>query len=718
MGNNNLKTTATLEELVSTTKIFLDTSSWMSPSIETFENAVVPLLYQYHSTLVVPLCVFKEVEKKLHCGLSAAEARADTALRVMRRMADAGLIEYYGSETDGTFADVLFDSLFRRLRIKYRLALITNDYNLATSILSINDTSYCYGFPVVVQALHPVTGKLMSVEEILQKNRRPVADGAGNVKATGTATVQKNVPLNKAAFAATEKLTDIPDTPRRVSYLPRTGDTVSCGGKKLTLLDVVGTGGEGTVYRTSAAGALVKIYNEDKLTERRYAKLSRMVAVRSLDADGIAWPLALVDNAKGEFVGVLMREVKNAAPFSETLFDPNVLKEKHPEWKRQELLQIALELLDKVILLHQNNILIGDIKGDNLLLDEDGHVFVIDADSFQVAGFPCDAATEAFTPPELQNTLTNTLLRTEANENFSLAVLLFMLIALPGKHPYACVGGSNPAENIQKGEFPYALGEKSSGLAPSGDWKYCWSHLPYHLKQAFYTTFQRGEAHYAYGERLDAEAWREEIRAYLDHDLPLMILNDPMSQEIFPERLKRHKGIQYGKCRLCGKEQTLASLEKHDGCCFDCFEAQNLQQCTACGAFGIGPKMKDGLCYDCYIAKHRATCTHCGKVTTDTRLTHGLCEDCLALPHHTVRCAACPAQFEISNRDYYYRLDHGHRQQTLCPACQKLRKDAQAAYQAKHGSHRPHGDDGATAAVVKDTPNVRIQDLLNKMKKL
>ena len=73
----------------------------------------------------------------------------------------------------------------------------------------------------------------------------------------------------------------------------------------------------------------------------------------------------------------------------------------------------------------------------------------------------------------------------------SVATLLFMLM-LPGKTPYAQKGGEDPITNIKNMDFSYPCGDKSNKKTPDGPWGYCWSHLPYKLKEAFYETFQKG----------------------------------------------------------------------------------------------------------------------------------------------------------------------------------------------------------------------------------
>lgn len=683
-----------LEEYVQSCKIIMDANIWMDDAIERFEDHLIPLLFKHNATLVMPVCIYDEVKRKLASGDPEASRRADHGLRVMGRFQDAGFLRWYG-DSDDEFGDAVIDSFIRKKRTQSRLMLISNDYNLAKSIRDINNLAYGYGFPVVVKALAE-DGTFMEVEDI-KRSRRHAAF----------------LPESKAAFAPAfakvDRITTLPDAPCVVASLPGEGDEVQINGKTVRLEAAIGEGGEGTVYRCSMPGTVVKIYHRDQITVRRAEKLRRMTAKR-LDVEGIAWPLCLAENQQGQFVGYIMREVKGKS-LDNAVFNVAALKAKHPDWTRRNTVAIAVDLLDKIRILHRNNILIGDIKADNILLCDDGKVWLTDCDSFQLEGFPCPVATPAFTPPELQDKDCRTLLRTPQNEYFSVAILLFMLVALPGKSPYAHAGGGSPADNIRKMEFPYPLKEKSSGNQPGGTWRYMWSHLPYHVKEAFYKTFRAGEEYAAEGKRLDVEYWYRSMYRYLHHDLDRMMETDVMSESLFPTRFKKHKDLVYGKCAECGREEAADLLRRQGGYCMDCLEKNNLVQCPECGAYTVGPKMRDGLCMDCYRKKHEAKCTACGKTVLDTQLHEGLCKACLDKPHHTIKCSACPRSFEFTNRDYFYFREQGWEDPKLCPECRKLKKQAFLAYQEhrKHAGAGRAGGDGATSG-QRQAPKIGLLD--------
>jgi len=75
--------------------------------------------------------------------------------------------------------------------------------------------------------------------------------------------------------------------------------------------------------------------------------------------------------------------------------------------------------------------------------------------------------------------------RTPTSEAFALAILVFMIL-LPGKHPFAKVGGEGITDNIKQRFFPYAVkGTEVSSYdkAPAGYWRYIWSHTPPRIKE-------------------------------------------------------------------------------------------------------------------------------------------------------------------------------------------------------------------------------------------
>jgi DNA-binding helix-hairpin-helix protein with protein kinase domain len=58
-----------------------------------------------------------------------------------------------------------------------------------------------------------------------------------------------------------------------------------------------------------------------------------------------------------------------------------------------------LAILEKIKLLHENDIIIGDINPFNILIKDDKTVYFVDVDSYQVDNYPCPVGTVHFTAP-------------------------------------------------------------------------------------------------------------------------------------------------------------------------------------------------------------------------------------------------------------------------------------------------------------------------------
>lgn len=313
--------------------------------------------------------------------------------------------------------------------------------------------------------------------------------------------------------------------------------------KPIKLTKKIGEGGEGSVFETSlgkTSDYVAKIYSRNKLIDTKVEKLKLMMS-KSITLRGVCFPVAIIKNEKEEPVGFLMPRAKGVE-LGKSVFMPKLLQQKFPSWTRRDTIQLCITILEKIKYLNDRNIILGDINGQNILVVSPTEVYFVDCDSYQIGSYPCPAGTVHFTPPEAQGKDYSTFLRTQAMENFAIATLLFMIM-LPGKSPYASVGGASPAENIRNGVFVY---NSDNSKVPPGKWGFIWSHMSYDTKQAFVDTFQSAGAHFAPAKRLNAAAWLKVFRKY-QNDIELMVTSDPMVVDIFPTRPKMRE------CKKCGK---------------------------------------------------------------------------------------------------------------------------------------------------------------------
>ena len=279
--------------------------------------------------------------------------------------------------------------------------------------------------------------------------------------------------------------------------------------KAIILKDELGKGGEGTIYSVDTK-TVAKIYHTKSLTPEKEGKIRALIA-KKIRLEGICAPIESLFDERGHFVGYLMPKANAESGFElqTCVFNPALLKLKLADWDRINLANLSISILEKIKLLHDNDIIIGDINPFNILIKDDKTVYFVDVDSYQVDNYPCPVGTVHFTAPEIQNVDSfNKLIRTKEHEYFAVATLLFMIFHA-GKTPFSFQGGGNMKENIISMNFSYPLGDEDNYLAPQGMWEFIWSELSYEIRKGFYTVFKENI-------RLDITDWLNILNIYLD----------------------------------------------------------------------------------------------------------------------------------------------------------------------------------------------------------
>lgn len=374
--------------------------------------------------------------------------------------------------------------------------------------------------------------------------------------------------LNKTAQSI------VPDRNLPVSLVAKPGHILHMqNGQSVILGTMLGQGGEGSVFKTNTP-YVAKIYKPEKTTSHRMTKIQALLD-KGLDFPGICIPKAILYNSKKEFVGYLMQKAEGEKVRS--LYMKPLFMKKFPSWKKRDLVELCITILKKIGYLHKNGIILGDINPDNIVIKTPKDVFFVDCDSYQVDGIPCPVGTIPFTPPELQNKNYNSILRTVGNENFAVAVLLFSLM-VTGQMPYNQKNGESAQQNIINMDFSYPLGEASNKKTPAGQWRFLWSHLPRFIKEAFYNTFNKGGAYSTESIRLNSYDWFKKFSEYLRLlDSGKYGEQDKMSEQVYPTRFKKQKGVTYVKCPQCGEETDESIISKY-GICMECLRKNRLSR--------------------------------------------------------------------------------------------------------------------------------------------
>lgn len=547
MNNDSESRMNFIEQTVRDFLILIDTCSLLGSPVERFLQAAAPYLQKYGKHVVVPKSVVQELEKYRNNpkvpDRAAARDKVKHVTEYLNRYRQMGVLAYYGDDKDCKVADQVFLSEITRLRVRHNVLLITQDRALATEVSNLGHSSSVRGIKKIRVGRVDRAGKLVSFSGSSnsgsRSGSRSSSSGSGSRSGSGSMylppIISNMIPFAKGTQVRVGKGELLP-----VHGLPGEGSTLKAKSRdsvsSVRLVKRLGGGGEGDVYETN--GALVaKIYKPQCNTSYKRDKLQMMIEHRA-ECPGVCFPKSLLYNEKDEFVGYLMPKAKGCE--LQCLFNKALLKQKFPNWKKQDLVQLCLAVVQKVEFLHSMNIILGDINANNILVASPTEVYFVDTDSYQIQDYPCPVGKEYFTAPEIMGRNYSEFLRTPAHENFALAVLLFMVLMM-GKHPYSRMSGGSPADNIRSGLFPYAAGEINGKNTPMGDWVYIWSHLTRKLKESFHSMFQAGGEHYQPAQRLTDKDWKCLLNSYLHGLRSGMLENDPMSNELYPSRHKISK---------------------------------------------------------------------------------------------------------------------------------------------------------------------------------
>jgi WD40 repeat protein len=231
--------------------------------------------------------------------------------------------------------------------------------------------------------------------------------------------------------------------------------TCAITGKSITLLKEIANSGEAKVWRTNQNGYLAKIYHSP--TPERVQKLAVMIANPPTEPNShlnhvsFAWPKSALKNAQGDCVGFLMPEIKDGKELID-VYNPRRRQALKLEIDWRFLHTTALNIVSIIEALHAAGYVLGDIKPQNILVNNRALPSIIDTDSFQVKNpkngkvYHCLVGSEGYTPPELIGKDFDSIEQTEVHDRFRLGVIIYQLL----------FGGNNPfhGEWTGAGETP------------------------------------------------------------------------------------------------------------------------------------------------------------------------------------------------------------------------------------------------------------------------
>ena len=365
-----------LERLAARYTFLIDTCSLLNEQFPTLMEHLTPLLRVNGKRLFVPSSVLAELRSLLTKKPELRE-RITAAVKILAERKAEGTAVICG-EAEASFADRQLLEVATRFMTSTELLVITQDDGLSNDLLGLN-------------RLQSVQGKRLTVGRInrygyLSRYLTQEQRFAGSSSRSGWES-------RSVAALIPEDQTQIP-----VSHVPASGEAVF-GSTALCLGEKLATGGEGSIYDLSD-GTVAKIYHRGKLTVGRREKLERMTA-EPVCCEGVCWPKELLRDAEGNFVGYRMERARGTE-LQRALFTRPALEAHFPNWKKADMVQLCITILEKICALHGRGIILGDINPLNILVVSPTEVWFVDCDSYQIGGYPCPVGTVRFTAPEIQ----------------------------------------------------------------------------------------------------------------------------------------------------------------------------------------------------------------------------------------------------------------------------------------------------------------------------
>lgn len=257
--------------------------------------------------------------------------------------------------------------------------------------------------------------------------------------------------------------------------------------RQITIDDIsIAAGGQGSIHKilspVASTAMVAKLYLKSQTAlsvEKRILHMcvnNPFVNAQQMVQDAFAWPIDALYNKNGEFVGFTMSLIQNSQPlwsltvpkgFTDASWTKFNIVDSNSYNTRLRVLYNASQALD--VLDKSGEYRVIDLKPVNMLLKNNGHITIIDTDSFQISQgnkvlYFAEAATEEYCPPEFHNGKVNFTKQfiDPSWDYFAFAVTAYQILFCI--HPFNATHSKfqTQAELIQNGLFVH--GSKKHNL--------------------------------------------------------------------------------------------------------------------------------------------------------------------------------------------------------------------------------------------------------------
>ena len=302
-------------------------------------------------------------------------------------------------------------------------------------------------------------------------------------------------------------------------------------GRDVQLGSQINQGGEGTIHRiVGDQSRVAKIWRAPSRERaiKLIATINNTPAVARTRRDiRYCWPQDVLHDGR-TIVGYIMPAVNtNEFRQSQEFFNEALRKDTEKKLgvaiTEKTLVTAARELCAAIAEIHAAGHVIGDVNEKNILINSDGTIRIVDIDAIQIYDpesddtHRCTVGRDEYTPPRLQGESFQQTDRTQDDDCFGLAVLIFKL-TMGGRHPFTSrlsrdddTAITGLGQKIKNEYFPYNQDDTvpDQYKVAVDEYKQAWDNSRDQIRTLFLQTFDPFETRNR--PRPTATEWTDEL---------------------------------------------------------------------------------------------------------------------------------------------------------------------------------------------------------------